>query len=114
MRVLHGRNADDYERQRERSRRSDQNEAGAEARGAAFAMELMDRNAPQQIGQRGAARSGGSSAAARFVAMGGRQLDLDSMDYEELHEMFPSHARQGVTPSVLEQCSNVFKFHPTT
>eukprot|EP00960_Hanusia_phi_P022334 661103-Hanusia_phi.AAC.1 len=114
MRVLHGRNADDYERQRERNRRNEQSEPGAEGRSAAFAMELMDRNAPQQIGQRGGQRQGGMSSAARFASMGGRQLDLDNMDYEELHEMFPSHTRQGVPPSVLEHCSNVFKFHPTT
>jgi len=49
-------------------------------------------------------------AAARFAAAGGQPLNLDNLDYEQLHEMFPSHPRQGITPAVLEQCTNVFRF----
>ena len=52
-------------------------------------------------------------AAARFMAMGGQPLNFDNLDYEQLHEMFPSHPRQGITPAVLEQCSNVFRFKPS-
>jgi hypothetical protein len=51
-----------------------------------------------------------SHAAARFVSIGGQPLNLDNLDYEQLHEMFPSHPRQGVTPAVLEQCTNLFRF----
>ena len=49
-------------------------------------------------------------AAQRFQAIGGLPLNLDNLDYEQLHEMFPSHPRQGITPAVLEQCTNVFRF----
>lgn len=43
-------------------------------------------------------------AAQRFTAMGGVPLNLDNLDYEQLHEMFPSHPRQGITPGM---CSYV-------
>ena len=53
-------------------------------------------------------------AAQRFMALGGHALNLDNLDYEQLHELFPSAPRQGVTAAVLEQCTNVFRFQPST
>lgn len=50
-------------------------------------------------------------AAQRFMALGGAPLNLDNLDYEQLHEMFPSHPRQGITPGVcvyLRECLCVY------
>jgi len=62
------------------------------------------------LGQQRETQTRAGYAAARFMALGGQQLNLDNLDYEQLHEMFPSHPRQGITPAILEQCTNVFRF----
>lgn len=118
------READSIERERrrladERRRRSDPMAAN---RNANRGLELADRPRVQRgdlqraMGQQNRGmvqrepQTRAGYAAARFMAMGGQPLNLDNMDYDQLHEMFPSHPRQGITPAVLEQCSNVFRF----
>ena len=126
------RERDSIERERirlvqERQRRSDP--MRAENHGANRGLELAMREpAPRMVARGDLQRALGERqmqarrepqtragyAAQRFMALGGHALNLDNLDYEQLHELFPSAPRQGVTAAVLEQCTNVFRFQPST
>ena len=119
VRVLHGHPADGYQRRRERERNSLQghrvlndisNLAGGQDGRTVEAMSLLDRNIPVRTNAApGPPNSIQPGASARFLAAGGRRLDLDQLDYEDLYRLFPSHAPRGAGSDVIETCSNVFK-----
>ena len=121
VRVLHGQPADGYQRRREQERNSVQghrnlnipsNLANGQDGRLVEAMSLLDRipsNRPPAPAVPGNPTSAQPVAAVRFLAAGGRRLDLDQLDYEDLYRLFPSHAPRGAGSDVIDTCSNVFK-----
>ncbi len=126
LRMLHGERADSYARRRERERNAilnqDSEEAGARRNDNYDALQLADRlsraariQQQQRVAYQNRDVPGYSSqarannAALRFASVGGVPLDLDSVDYEQLHEMFPAPARGGLPANQIENCSNVFR-----
>ncbi len=124
--MLHGERADAYALRRERERNARlrrehnqpaEDEAGARRSDAYDALHLADRlpramriQQQQRVVVQGyASQARVNSAALRFASIGGVPLDLDHLDYEQLHEMFPVPARGGVDAAEIEDCSNVFR-----
>jgi hypothetical protein len=120
MRILHGPSADHYERRRERERntvqaRHHRQEISTYSENGRLveALALVDRNPANRPAISSVpSNANGPNAAARFFAAGGRPLNLDRMDYEQVYNMFSSNAPRGTGSDVIEACSNVFKLDP--
>jgi hypothetical protein len=119
MRILNGQPADGYQRRRERERSTAQGNRnlnditnivnGHDGR-SIEALSLLDRNVPTRPNAAsGTSNENGPRSSVRFLAAGGRPLDLDQLDYEDLYRLFPSHAPRGAGSDVIETCSNVFR-----
>lgn len=120
VRILNGQPADGYQRRRERERNAAQGNRnltditnfvnGQDGR-LVEAMSLLDRHIPPRPNAAsGTSNENQPGSSARFLAAGGRPLDLDQLDYEDLYRLFPSHAPRGAGSDVIETCSNVFRY----
>jgi hypothetical protein len=116
VRILHGQRADGYLQRREQERnegQARQHSSHVNEHGRGVTLTRDDTNSRGRtedsgINNRGRNSSSTGAATAQFLAAGGRLLDLDRIDYEDLYRLFPSHAPRGAGSDVIEQCSSVF------